>query len=505
MKKPNILLIFLIIFALGYLFFYLFTLTKFPKTVTDEGWQISSAFNFLKTGDNSSPLLYPFLKPDLARPFTSDLFYALFFKILNPSLFSGRFLVFIFFLAILFLTYLISKKLYDQKIGLLAVILFALSPFVFETRYIRNDLFLAFFVLLSFFFLIKYLKEKKLVFSFLAGFLIFFAYDIHQNALFFIFAFLFFFIFQNGFLAFFKDKGFWFFLLGSFLPIIFYFFIHIFSNPKIYYETVKFSLSADHPGPLFSENLKDIFLKEFKRYLFYFYPLSVLEGILLFQGLVFGFLRRKKEDLTLLLFILIPLFLFFLFSANKSFYYLWPIFPLLYILTSKMFVDVISQNQETLKIFAIFIFSFFILFNLIHIGRDFLRTKDCDYQKITDKVEEIVPKDKKIMAMPRYMLGLVDEGYDFKSIQILSLYKAKGGKTFFEALLIEKPDYLLYDEELEHFIREADLPEEKQHGFSGLYFFSPSDFWGFLEEKGEIVSEFQIDCYYLKIYKIHHE
>lgn len=503
MTKKKIIILGLIIVAVaGYLIFYLATLTRFPAPISDEGWQISNAYNLLKTGDNSTPIMYPFLRPDLARPFLPDLVLAGGLKAFGVSLFSGRLVVFFLFILILILTFLIAQKFYNRRVGLLAIALFLLSPFVFETRYIRNDLALTILVLGTLFSLLKYFEKGKKLFVALAGFLIVFAYDTHQNAAFFTVALTLVFLIFGG-RKIWRDKSVYFYFLGAILAALYYFFLHIYPNPENYFSTVKFSVVKDHPAPLFSASIFSLLMAEFKRYLFYFYPLGILEGVFFFLALVVAIVRRKKEDLFLLIFLLIPLIFLALFSANKSIRYLWPLWPIFMILAAKMFADLFREKVKLSgRVFLVGIFVLFLFFNLFYIARDFWRVKNCDYRLVTKKVEETVPPGAKIIAMPRYQIDLANKNYDFKSILVFGYYREKEKKKFREAMAMEKPSYLLYDEELERFIRESGLPGEKLTGFNGMYFFPPEEFWGFLNEKGKLISENNFPCYGLKIYQI---
>jgi len=95
---------------------------------------------------------------------------ALFIKVFGYSIMTGRLLAIISGTAICFFLFLISKELYNKNVGLIAALIYCLSPFFIYygiIGYLRTACLV--WVLISVYFLILAIKEKRLKHFFLSG------------------------------------------------------------------------------------------------------------------------------------------------------------------------------------------------------------------------------------------------------------------------------------------------------------------------------------------------
>lgn len=85
----------------------------------------------------------------------------------------------VFGVASVFVLYLIGKKLFGEKIGLLSVLIFAIAPLhVRDSHYITTDILFVFFTLLAFLFSIDLIQKKRLRDFILTGFFVGFSLTI---------------------------------------------------------------------------------------------------------------------------------------------------------------------------------------------------------------------------------------------------------------------------------------------------------------------------------------
>lgn len=115
------------------------------------------------------------------------------YRIFGVNAFAGRFLSFFFGILTIPLIFLISKKLFNEKIAVIAAFLLAISSYHINYALMEMDEAMIFFVLFSFYFFIKGIKEKQV--SYLSIISIAVAVLIKPIALTFIPAFIIYFIF----------------------------------------------------------------------------------------------------------------------------------------------------------------------------------------------------------------------------------------------------------------------------------------------------------------------
>lgn len=104
----------------------------------DESHYISDAYRYFTGDPYSVPRHHPFQhpKPSMGHPFLAQDIMVVFFKIIGPSLYSGRLVMALSNLIALLGTFLLAKALYGKKTALLALLLLTFLPH--DIRYARD-------------------------------------------------------------------------------------------------------------------------------------------------------------------------------------------------------------------------------------------------------------------------------------------------------------------------------------------------------------------------------
>lgn len=240
------------------------------------------------------------------------------YKIFGVTGFSARFLSFFFGVLCIPLVYLLGKEFYNERLGLVAAFLLAISAFTIRYTLIEMDIAAVFFVLLAMLFFIK--EAKKGRFSYLSMFFLGIGALMKLSAFFFVPGFIiWFYLIQEKPKETFKKskKNFILFLIIALLM-----FAPIFAHNYFLYKDkgivdVYFSkffninreVYAYHAGIDLTFNLKDLFLGGPKM----LWSLTKLDPLLIVLGIIGMFLmfikKEFKQKSILFLSVIIPFLL----------------------------------------------------------------------------------------------------------------------------------------------------------------------------------------------------
>lgn len=139
---------------------FLFKLGDSSLVSWDEGWFASIARNVIKSGEITK-LYWNGLQFVDHPPFGFWLM-ASSFKLFGANEFSARLPSALAGVASLAVIYLLGKELFNSRVGLFSMVGLISSPwFIFRARSGNLDIFLVLLFILSFYFALKYLKDKK--------------------------------------------------------------------------------------------------------------------------------------------------------------------------------------------------------------------------------------------------------------------------------------------------------------------------------------------------------
>lgn len=500
LPQKNILLpalIILIIFLLN-----LIWLKSYPFVAIDEGSETSRAFSLFDYSKNITKVGSDFVDKLLnTGQLMLPLLLRISFALGGVSILSGRLVPLLLGVILLFLTYFLTKYLHDSKAAIFSLLLLAFSEtFFFSSHLIRGDIALAVMVLLAFLLLIKGIMENKNIFLFLSGLTIGFGVEAHPNALLFASAMAAtILIYQR--LLFWRNLQLFAFLAGGFVYVIFYFLFWFMPLGSEWFALARHANMQDHPLPVLTYGIFEIFVGEIQRYKDYFFHKYLIVIALVFS-IIFLTLREEKKDLFLLYYLLILFFFFSLFSANKDKVYLITIYPFFCILMSRTFCSLLEVRSGTWRSWLLkFIIVILLLANLSTIYHRITQNEDHDYDQLIAKIKTLIPERAKILALPSYWIGFNNQ--TFVSTYALTYYYFIHGNSVYEALQKIKPDIIIIDS-----FQRSNLVDKgyygKTHIDQGKMFNLPKrEFEAFLAEKTQLLGRIR-DRFYgdIEIYKV---
>lgn len=475
---------------------HLFTLEKSPPVFVDEAWLSNAAWTWLKTGVNFDAMhtgvLDQFGYQWVSRFFVGEAPYMLSFGILGLGIFQARLVSWVFGIVLILATIQVSRRTYGLTTGLLAALFIVLSlPFLQASRW-RQDIMLTAFTMLSLWFALIGLQDKKTWAHFVAGFLLGVGMDIHQSAILFIPALGGLYLFHYGRQIIFK-RGTWIVAIGGAIGLAIFLAIHVLPNSEVYSKLMSFNFTSGAEAELPITHLASLpssFLGEFKRYGF---KNNLPEFGLIVLGTLWLLWRHSKNDLLILIFTGIGFADFVLLSGNKTDLYAIHLYPLFMLIVAAFFTSLLwnSGRSRLIQQIGAAALVVYIGFSVFMVGRDMTSTPDYDYAAVTDQIREILPPGARVMAMPQWWFGLAD--YDFRSSLSLPYYEFFNGYDPQEALAQIHPDYIVVDNS--QLIILVDSKEETLTPGTDAYKVLRKPFMDFLNEHGTIALEFE-DPYY---------
>jgi len=329
----------------------------------------------------------------------------------------GRFITALFGIGTVLLTYLIGKKMYSVKIGLLSSLFLCFNFLhIYYSRFIKPDVPMTFFITLSFLFIYLIYREGKAKYYILASIFMGLAIATKYTGVILIIPIFLAHLFyglekkQKLFYIIFNKKValFFFFLIGGFFlgcPHGLVKFSGLIRTIKSIYA----AMNSPELNQVYSMNSYLYYITEgFKN------GVGLSLGIFSIGGIIYSGYQHRKKDILLLSF---PAFFFlfvgsFLHYANR---YIIPMFPFLAILAAVFVVEMISKIKwskkgknfiiASLAIGIIFIPGMKVV-NFLHI-----MTEKGTGVSAKEWVEENIPPGSKI-AIERYGPPISDETYE---------------------------------------------------------------------------------------------
>jgi 4-amino-4-deoxy-L-arabinose transferase-like glycosyltransferase len=429
-----------------FIILYSFHLDKFPNVWGDEAWFSNPAYTLATVGILGTTMKaggianYTYWQPPVYL-----LLLAGSFKLFGFGLIQARMVsVALGFLTVLF-TYLLGKRLYNKRIGLLASIILIANPlFFYASRQVRMDIAVACFTLIALYFILIALKDSKPLFYFISSFFAMLALLSHPNGVMGIIAIILIILVYKVDL---KDlklnlklKEIIFMISGIILPLV----------PYLYYISLDFPefknqfMSNIGGSP---SNILINLITEPTRYLtllaFLYiinYPISfdvmIIAGIILtISGLYYILKERGFQEKFLMIILLTHIILLAMIVVIKlNYWYLAMILPywsILIVLPFKNKIKLKKLRTTFLKITLVM----FIIINLFGIFLLIANSTHYNYLQIENEVQKYIPEGSVIVGDPTYWIALHDNYvyYDHTGANLTSF---KGWNV----------EYLLYDD-----------------------------------------------------------
>ena len=437
-----------------FILLYSFNLDKFPNVWGDEAWFSNPAYTLATLGILGTTMKaggianYTYWQPPVYF-----LLLAASFKLFGFGLIQARMVsVFLGFFTVLF-TYLLGKRLYNKRIGLLASLLLIANPLFFYTsRQVRMDIAVVCFTLIALYYIYIALKDSKPVFYFISSLFAMLALLSHPNGLMGIIAIvLIILVYKVDLKAFkfnLKLKEIIFFILGIILPLV----------PYLYYISLDFpefknqfmgNIGGSASSPLMnviSEPTRYITLLSFLKITTYpiLLKVMIIAGIILtIWGLYYIFKDRGFNEKFLIIILLTHTTLLAVVVVIKlNFWYLTMILPywsILIVLPFKNKINLLKYRSIKstflkLTLVTFLIISFFSIFVILATSTQY------NYLQIEDEVQQYIPEGSVIVGDPTYWIALQNKYiyYDHSNANL----------TNFREWNVE---YLLYDNHWETF------------------------------------------------------
>ncbi|MBA7495004.1 hypothetical protein ES702_05583 [subsurface metagenome] len=485
---------------------HLYCLDKAPNPVhLDEPWLSDAALQFLKNGRFGFSIFGDLYGLDKDVGFGNIHLFAeaMMFKLFGFGLYQARLVSFLSGLLLIWFTYLLGKKLYDRKTGIMSAVLFSLSGmFVDVSHFARQEMMLALFMAVSLYLYLLAREKRSKILYFITGLLLALSLDVHPNgvAMIVFIGVLFLWEYKSKV---FKEKSFWFILCGLFLGVIYFFGVH---RLFLYQWNTEYRSWHRSQAPIlvimnFGEFLRRILVRN-NIYLPYFtggqFHHKIVISLFILFAIASAIYRRREADKILLLISGVFGIFYFLIFANPLISYWIYLYPFFYILISASIFSLIKDYQigtlkwRTSKKRVYIGLAMLMVILLLGAGRyvkwtykAFSGSPDARdsyyYYSYLDKLKVHIPENAVVLGNIVWFYGFYRQPYiaiyyfEWVLEEKNEKIRKKHGADFAEAVEKRKIDYIIIDD---------DFRARMSRG-SGI---PPDQFFPFLRNKCELVA-----------------
>ena len=424
-------------------------LVRHPIVFLDEPWYADASWNLATRGTNFDSMFAGVLDQWPASwvrwPWLGNVPFAATFAVGGLGLYQGRLTSWIFGVVLLWLLFLLGRRLYSAVTGALAALLLSVgSIFLQASHYVRVDMFLACTVLAALYCLLVGIDEARPRPIFLAGLISSVSVDIHMNSA----------LFGIGLavvlLARIRSrtlgwKHLGFLAAGAAVGTVYWTMVHIAPSPTTYLSISRGWQGSILQPPIASFSLAALLESlraEVGRYRFYS---NGLDFALIGASLVALAARRTVRDRMLLTFIGTSFGLFVLFVQNKHDIYAILFYPLFLLAVAETFVHLLRRHSESdlVRRFAGALLVLVVVNSTVHVVRAVAQTRGYDYDALTARMRRAIPAHARVAGMPTWWLGFSD--YDYRSLLGLTYYHLFNGYDLVEGLEAMHPTHLIVD------------------------------------------------------------
>lgn len=397
--------------AVIYLVWNLLYLDKYPLLDLDDVWMSDPSWQFVKHGNFSNPICEGFYGLEKNDIYHGRLYYlsqALVFWLFGLGPYQARVPSLIFAVLVVMLTYLVGKKLFDEKIAAMSSVLLAISGiFVICSHRGRQDIMLAAFLLGCVYLFLLAKERNSAGFLFFSGLVAGFSIDVHMNGVILYALVPVMFVFERR--SFSSSGKIYAAILGIVVGFFWWAGTHVLPDYRLFFYQWKGIVSNDFPTPVrLTLNPFTLLKMELGRYKAWFwgaaYHRNMIEFVLILAGvLAAGRKRFSNARIPLLVFSVIFVVMA-LFVAQKSPYYLIFIYPFLIMMFSQSVVEA-KKNLGT--IFLVLLCGFY----LIQIGYISAKYRDVDYWRYFQNVKKYVPENSVVFGDAVLWFGFREKYY----------------------------------------------------------------------------------------------
>ena len=457
-----------LIFAVIYVVINLIYLDKYPLVWADDVFLTEVSYNFLKTGSFGSILCtgYGLEKSHIIYGRIYLLAVAVFFYLFGVGPFQARIVSFLCGLIVLYLTYLISKRLFNEKIAMFSTVFLALTHvFILHSHLARPDIMVAMFILLTIYLFLLAKERNSLWLYFLCGIVASLTVDVHPPGGIAI-------VLLGSLLLFhIKSLNIKILLLtgaGVLLGLLWWTYMHVLTDPETFFWQWKDYWSRFEPPPAHGFSLIEIFRTEAKRYIEFFWKGRYHRNMLLFflfflsilSAAISAIKRKSYPDRFLLTALFAGILTLAFVVPHKTTFYFTYIFPLFSIISTKFLYNILGNPRVLLKITGgILLTSVVLLFSSENIYR-MVKFRHANYYSFLSKIRQYIPADAVVAGKSAYWFGFVNQIYHLDYYANFLHYEQgqpKVSVNFSDFIKKNKIQYLIVDEEFFWWDRERIL------------------------------------------------
>lgn len=446
-ERVFVALIFLIIAILR-----MFILTRVPLPFVDEAWFASHAVGLLTTGRPFGPLdAGVFEQYDGHWTYFSWLgatILAIPISIFGLSIFSVRIPSLIFGLILLLSCYVIGRRLGDQLGGFLAIALVGFSPaFNYSANLARPDIVISAVGFGAIALVLADQTARYPVRSIIAGLIIGFAFEIHPNAVIYVFPILAILLLERKWEVF-SDYRVYFFIAGSMIGPIAVVLLHILPYPETFLAITRIALGSTKVPPILLPHQWATAVSSAIQLLFAANPFLIPLTIF---GAIIGILRRNNQHLRLVAVLIVLLIEFIALIPYWPVYYVILISPAADLVLASFLIragDWLHLRPRWKRIIPL-LTGGIIVFNLASTLSFFRYDSHGEYQRIASHIRSVSLPNSKIMADPKYWFALSD--YRFVGLNEIAYYRRHvSGSSIADVLQHYRPDIIILDASIEN-------------------------------------------------------
>lgn len=430
----------------------LLILTRVPLPFVDEAWFASHAVGLLRTGWPFGPLdAGVFEQYDGHWTYFSWLgavILAIPIYLFGLSIFSARIPSLIFGLILLLSCYVIGRHLDGQRGGLLAVGLVGFSPaFNYSANLARPDIVIS---AAGFGAIALILTDRMVRYpikSIIAGLIIGCAFEIHPNAVIYVFPILTVFLLERKWTIFRDQRVYWFIFSAMIGPIA-VFFLHILPYPKTFLAINEIAFGTTKIPPIL---LPHRWITAVSSTVQLLLEANLILIPLAIAGAFIGIWHRDNQHRQLVV---------ILFTLMLEFMMLIPYWPVYYVILISPAADLVLASfllragewfhlQPRWKRIISLLAGGIVVFNIALTLSFFKYDGHSEYQRITSHIRSVLLPNSKIMTDPKYWFALSD--YRFVGLNEIAYYRRHvPGSSLADVLQHYRPDVIILDSSIEN-------------------------------------------------------
>jgi 4-amino-4-deoxy-L-arabinose transferase-like glycosyltransferase len=390
----------------------LLTLARMPIVWLDEPWYTQPAWSFVTNGSFGMPMfagLHGLDQDNVAfgRIYLGGI--AVSFKLLGLGPFQARLPSFVAGLAVIYLTYLLGRRLWNARAGVFAAIALAVSPvFLMQTHDARPEILLLAFLLASLYLAVRSDAKLGIRGHIGAGVIAGLAADIHLNGLLVPFVLLVFVAVRTGHQPILMRRGAAI-LVGTLLGWMWWGMVHVLPNPALFVDQWSSGLSGVLPIQLLGADLRTVLMAEPLRFLqatLRWWPLAWLMPLgAILGGVILVRHHRDGNALGVLGGIAAMILFMALIVARKAPTYAVLVWPLGALLVGRWLTVAVGRAASIRILVATSLAS---VFALAVVGASQWQG---NYDRFVGQLRNYIPAGATIQGEPTYWYGLADHPY----------------------------------------------------------------------------------------------